>query len=163
MNKEPLLATGAVIASLGVSTSALAAQATGTANATVVTPIAIAVGATTLEFGDIVGGTGGTVIVTPLGADGGGTLTSTGTKSAGTFDVTGANNRTFSILIAKVTDLVNGAHDLVISSFTHSAGGTPTLSAGGTLTLGVGATITADSSEGDGTYSGTYTVDVDYN
>jgi len=116
-----------------------------------------------LEFGDIIGGTAGTVIISPLGAPSG-TLTSTGTQSAGTFNITGANNRTFSIAIAKVTDLVNGGDDLVISAFTNTEGGaTGTLSGTGTLTLGVGATITADSSEPDATYTGTYTVDVDYN
>ena len=163
MNKKLLLATGAVIASLGVSTSALAAQATGTANATVVTPIAIAVGATTLEFGDIVGGTGGTVIITPLGADGGGTLTSTGTKSAGTFNVTGEGTKTFSISVAKVTDLVNGGDDLVISGFTNTGVANVGTLVGGALTIGVGATITLDGSEPAAAYTGTYTVDVDYN
>lgn len=162
MNKKLLLIAGAAITSVGISTSVIAAQATGTASASVVVPIGIST-TSPLEFGDIVGGTAGTVIITALGTEGGGSLTSSGTQSAGTFDITGANSRTFSITIAKVTDLVNGGHDLVISAFTNTAGATGTLSAGGTLTLGVGATITADGSEADGDYTGTYTVDVDYN
>ena len=163
MNKKLLLLTGAAITSIGITTSVMAVQATGTATAAVVVPMTIT-NTSPLEFGDIIGGTAGTVIITAAGAEGGGTLTSSGIQSAGTFDITGANNRTFSIGIAKVTELVNGTDNLVISAFTNTTGGLiGTLSGTGTLTLGVGATITADGSEPDGPYSGTYTVDVDYN
>ena len=160
MNKLLLIA-GAIIASACVTTSVIAAQATGTATAGVVVPMGIT-NTSNLEFGDILGGTSGTVIIDASGNPGG-TLSSTGIQSAGTFSVTGANSRTFSITIAKVGDLESGAFDLIISGFTHNAGATPTLSNTGLFALGVGATITADGGEGDGEYTGTYTVDVDYN
>lgn len=162
MNKKLLLLTGAAITSIGISTSVMAVQATGTATATVVVPMTITAGVN-LQFGDIIGGTAGTVIINESTGNATGTLTSSGIQAAGTFDITGANNRTFSIAIAKVTDLMNGTDNLVLSAFTNTSGATGTLSGTGTLTLGVGATITADSSEPDGAYSGTYTVDVDYN
>ena len=162
MNKKLLLLTGAAITSIGISTSVMAVQATGTATATVVVPMTITSGVN-LQFGDIVGGTAGTVIINETTGNATGTATSSGVQTAGTFAITGADSRTFSITIAKVTDLVNGAFDLVLSGFTNTSGATGTLSGAGLLTLGVGATITADGGEGDGLYTGTYTVDVDYN
>ena len=161
MNKKLLLIAGAAITSVGISTSVIAAQATGTATANVIAPMGIT-NTSDLQFGEIIGGTGGTVIVTPLGLALGGSLPSAGTASAGTFDITGEGTRTFSIAIAKVTDLINGTDNLVISDFTNTAGATGTL-IGGALTIGVGATITLDGSEPANTYTGTYTVDVDYN
>lgn len=166
MNNKLLLIAGAAIASVGISSSAIAVQATGNATANVVVPMTIVPtpAAPALSFGDIVGGTGGTVIITPAGAlDGASTLTSTGALSAGSFDITGSGNKTFSIAIAKVTDLVNGTDDLVISAFTNSEGGATGTLSSGALTLTVGATITLDGSEPANTYTGTYTVDVDYN
>ena len=162
MNKKLLLIAGVAITSVGISTSVVAAQATGSATANVIAPIGIT-NTSALQFGEIIGGTAGTVVVTPLGAAVGGSLPSAGTPSAGTFDITGEGNRTFSIAIAKVSELVNGTDNLVIGTFTNTADGATGTLASGTLTLGVGATITLDGSEPAGTYTGTYTVDVDYN
>ncbi len=160
MNKLLIIA-GATFASACITTSAIAVQATGIATASVLTPITIT-NASNLEFGDVDVTGGGTVIISPIGAASG-TLTSVGTQSAGTFTLTGASGATFSIAIAKVTDLTFGAFDLVISSFTNTEGGATGTMTGGGITLGVGATITADGNEGVGAYSGTYTVDIDYN
>ena len=160
VNKKLLLIAGVAMASIGISTSAIAAQTTGSATATVLAPITIA-NASALEFGDIDVTGGGTITISAAGVSSG-SLTSVGTQSAGTFNLTGQSGATFSVVIAKVTDLLNGANDLVLSAFTHDAGPTPTM-IGGAITLGVGATITADGSEPAGAYAATYTVDVDYN
>ena len=160
MNKLLLIA-GATIASAGIATSAIAAQATGSATATVLEPITIT-NTSPLQFGDVDVSGGGTVIISALGAASG-TLTSVGTQSAGTFDLTGATGATFSIVIATATELTNAANDLILSAYTNTEGGATGTMAGGAITLGVGATITADGSEPAGAYTGSYTVDIDYN
>lgn len=160
MNKLLLIA-GAVITTAGISISAIAAQDTGTATANVIVPIGIT-NTGPLQFGDIVGGSAGTVTIAADGTPGGG-LTSTGTQTAGTFDITGSGTKTFSIVIATVADLTDGTDTIPLSAYVNSeAGATGTL-VGGALTLGVGATITLDGTEGNGAYVGSYTVDVIYN
>ena len=160
MNKLLLIA-GATIASASITSSAFAVQATGSATATVLEPIAIT-NTSPLQFGDVDVTGGGTVTISELGAVSG-TLTSVGIQSEGTFDLTGANGASFSILIATAAELTNGANDLLLSLYTNTQGGTTGTMTGGAITLGVGATITADGSEPAGAYSGSYTVDIDYN
>ena len=159
MNKLLLIA-GATIASASITSSAIAAQDTGSATANVLEPITIT-NTSPLQFGDVDVAGGGTVTISELGAVSG-TLTSVGTQSAGTFDLTGASGASFSIAIATVSELINGTDNLVLSAYTNTEGATGTMT-GGAITLGVGATITADGSEPAGAYSGSYTVDIDYN
>lgn len=160
MNKLLLIA-GATIASASITSSAIAAQATGTATANVLEPITIT-NTSPLQFGDVDVTGGGTVVIGPTGTPGG-SLTSVGTQSAGTFDLTGQSGASFSIAIATLTELTNAGHDLILSVYTNTEGGATGTMTGGAITLGVGATITADGSEAAGPYSGTYTVDIDYN
>lgn len=160
MNKLLLIA-GATIASASITSSAIAAQDTGSATANVLEPITIT-NTSPLQFGDVDVTGGGTVTIDELGAASG-TLTSVGTQSAGTFALTGANGATFSIAIATVTELTNGGgNDLILSAYSNTEGATGTMT-GGAITLGVGATITADGGETVGAYTGSYTVDIDYN
>jgi len=159
MNNKLLIA-GAAIATISVSTLAIAASDTGTATANVVAPITIA-NTSDLQFGDIVAAAGTVTIA----ADGtpGGSLTSTGTQSAGTFDLTGSGAKTFSIAIATVTDLTFGVDTLPLSVYTNTEGGATGALVGGLLTLGVGATITVEATDLAGAYVGSYSVTVDYN
>ena len=159
MNKLLLIA-GATIASASITSSAIAAQATGSATANVLEPITIT-NTSPLQFGDVDVTGGGTVTISETGAASG-TLTSVGTQSAGTFALTGANAATFSIAIATVVDLTNGTDNLVLSAYSNTEGATGTMT-GGAITLGVGATITAVGGESTGPYTGSYTVDIDYN
>ena len=159
MNNKLLIA-GAAIASISISTLAIAASDTGNATANIVAPITIT-NTSDLQFGDIVAAAGTVTIA----ADGtpGGTLSSTGTQSAGTFDITGEGTKTFSIAIATVSNLTDGTDTIPLSAYTNTEGGATGTLVGGALTLGVGATITLTGTEGAGAYTGSYSVTVDYN
>lgn len=164
-----LVAAGLVLATSG---AALAISANGTANATVIAPIAIAATATTLEFGNIVTGAGTVVINAETGVRTGtaALITSTqGTERAGTFTVTGSGSLTYAITLPGNSDVVlttgdgaDATKQIPASSFTSFPSGTGTLSSG-TQTLSVGATLTLDGSEIAGNYTDTYSVTVEYN
>lgn len=160
MNKKLLLIAGVAFASIGISTSAVAVQATGNASANVIVPMTITP-VDALAFGDIVGGSAGTVSIAADGTPGG-SLPSTGTQTAGTFDITGEGTKTFSITIPASTTITDGTDTMTVNGFSNTAGATGTL-VGGALTIGVGATLNVVGGEGAGAYTGTYTVDVDYN
>ncbi len=51
---------------------------------------------------------------------------------------------------------------MTIDTFNHDAGATPTL-AGGSDTFNVGATLHVGATQAAGTYSGTFSVTVNYN
>jgi len=159
MNNKLLIA-GAAITSVSISTLAIAAVDTGSATATVVAPITIT-NTSDLQFGDIVAAAG----TVSIAADGtpGGSLASTGTQSAGTFDLTGSGAKTFSIAIATVADLTDGTDTIPLSAYSNTEGGATGALVGGLLTLGVGATITLLGTEGANPYTGSYSVTVDYN
>jgi len=144
-------------------------SATATANATIITPIAIAWGAD-MNFGNVASSTSaGTVILTPLGArstTGGVTLpVTTGTVSAASFTVTGEAGFTYAITLPVVATTISSAgNNMTVNTWTSNPSGTGTLT-GGTSTLTVGATLNVGISQPAGTYvSGTpFTVTVNYN
>lgn len=143
------------------SVSANAATATGSATATVVTPIAIthASGAV-LAFGTFDAGTGGSVSVSQagVGTAGGGVLFVSGsTNSADAFNVTGQGTRAFNITTGGGT-VSNGS---VTMAFTTSAPATGTLVAGA-ASFNVGGTLTVASGQATGAYTGTYSATVVY-
>ena len=152
---------------------AYAATASGTANATVVTPIAIAA-ALDLRFGSfsttaaaqtvvINAQTGGRTLSGVLGVG-----TGQNAFGAGTFSVTGDSNLTYAITLPAdgVVTITTGAGDatrtMAVSSFTSFPSGTGALTAGA-QTLAVGATITTVASQVSGAYAGQFNVSVDYN
>ncbi|MDO9218406.1 MAG: DUF4402 domain-containing protein, partial [Lacisediminimonas sp.] len=106
-----------VLATLGASGSALAASASGTANATVLTPIAIAAG-NTLEFGSFSPVAAGTVVIAAAdgarSATGGVVLVPGGTIRAGTFSVTGTGTQTFAITYPGSVNLTSGANTMAL-------------------------------------------------
>ena len=169
-----LLAAGLVLGASGMAMAQSDTESTATANATVIAPIAIAKTAS-LEFGKIVRGTAGTVIIATTGArtDSEDALspgtTQTGTVRAATFAVIGEGAMTYAISLPGETDvvLINGVGgdattEMPLSSFVSDPAGTGTLSAGA-QTLKVGATMTLDGSEIAGACSATYSVTVAYN
>ncbi len=158
--KNAALATFFASLSL-VSNQTLAATATGTANATVLTPIAITAGQT-LEFGAFTGAAG-TVTVSTAGArssTGSVVLAPTnGTVRQGTFSVTGSGSSTFAITYPSAFNITSGANNM---SVTVSGPATGTLS-GGSATINVGGTVTVSANQAAGNYTGTYTMTVEYN
>lgn len=154
----------ALLAGAGMfSSSAMAATTTGTANATVVTPVAISQ-ATALDFGTFAAVTGGTVVVSAAGARSAtGTvfLSPVNTGSAAAFTVTGAGTLGFAVTYPAT---FNVTHTNTINTMAVVVSGatTGTLVAG-SATLPVGGTLTVASGQLAGSYSGTYTMTVEYN
>ncbi len=150
-----------VLSTFGASGSALAASATGTANATVLAAIAITAG-NTLEFGSFIPTAAGTVIV--AAADGartisGGVVLSGGSPRAGTFSVTGNGTQTFAITYPGSVNLTNGGNTMALQVAGPATG---TLVAGA-VTINVGGTLTVAMNQAAGAYTGTYSMTVEYN
>ena len=139
-------------------------QATADVTATLLAPISIS-SSGDLAFGTMLTtGTAGTVTVTPAGVR---TCSPEvdcfgGFPAAASFDVTGASGATYSITLPSSATLTSGGDTMTIDTFNHDAGGTPTLS-GGSDTFNVGATLNVGATQAGGTYSGTFSVTVNYN
>ena len=149
-----------ILASLGLAGSALAAQATGDAKATVLTPIAIEKGQE-LNFGVFSAPTAGTVVISSGGArsqTGGVVLVGTGGQQ-GTFTVTGTGTQTFGITYPGSVNLSNGSETMALLVTGASSGALT----GGTATINVGGTLTVGANQAAGEYTGTYTMTVEYN
>ncbi len=122
-----------------------------------------------LDFGTMVPtGTDGTVTVTPAGA-----ISSVnvdlfgGFPAAAAFTVTGASAQAYVITLPSSTILTDGGGSTMtvgpVPAFTDDAGPTPTLDGAGNATVNVGATLHVGGAQVAGTYSGTFTVTVNYN
>ncbi|MDB5000297.1 MAG: YapH protein [Mucilaginibacter sp.] len=142
--------------------------ATATANATIITPIAITK-VNDLNFGNIVATTtGGTVVLTPAGArtEAGVQLPAvTGTVSAASFTVTGQDGYAYSVTLpadgyAIKTGTGTATETMTLTSFISNTTGTLT---GGTETLSVGATLNVVANQAAGTYIGASPFDVKVN
>jgi len=159
-----LFATGSMVALLGANT--YAASDTGTATATVMTPISISAD-TALDFGAFAPSTGGTVTIATDGArsSSGVVPSSTDTGNNGVFTVTGQASATYAITLPSdgTVTITSGANSMDVDTFTSNPSGTGTLSGGGSQTLNVGATLTVGSGQAAGSYSGTFDVSVEYN
>ena len=131
--------------------------------ATLLAPISIS-SSGDLAFGTMLTtGTAGTVTVTPAGARSSVDVDLLGGfPAAAAFDVTGEWANTYSITLPSSATLTSGGDTMTIDTFNHDAGGTPTLS-GGSDTFNVGATLNVGATQAGGTYSGTFSVTVNYN
>ena len=158
------LAGAVVVAGLvaGVAATVQAAADTGNATATIIIPIAIA-NTTDLAFGSVVSsGSADTVVVSPAGARTcGGTLTCTNSVTAGAFDVTGGTGETYTISLPASTTVISGGDNMTVDTFVSTPTPTGTLT-GGAETLLVGATLQVAASQPNGSYTGTYSVTVNY-
>ncbi len=162
----------AAIAAFGLvalaSPHAMAASATSPANATIVQAISLS-NTLSLEFGDIAAGTVASVVrVDTAGLrtlqSGDATLVSGGTVRAASFDATGTNNAGYDITLpASLIISDGGGNNMTVDTFTHSAGATPNLGAGGADTFTVGADLQVGAAQVANTYTGTFTVTVNYN
>ncbi len=127
-------------------------------------PISISAGAS-MDFGTMTPtGTAGTVTVTPAGV-----RTSVnvdlfgGTPAAASFSVTGEPGQAYFITLPSSATLSSGGDTMTIDTFTDDAGASPVLGIGGSDTFNVGATLNVGATQAAGTYSGTFSVTVNYN
>ena len=156
----------------GVSVMASAqVTATATASSTIVTPIGITK-TVDMNFGNVAinSTTAGTVVLAPAGtrtSTGGVTLPATaGTVAAAEFNVTGANNYTFSITLPSTShEIKSGSNTMSVTGFTSTPTPTGTLSATGSATVKVGATLNVSAGQAAGTYTSVtpFEVTVNYN
>ena len=156
----------------GVSViSSAQVTATATASSTIVTPIGIAQ-TKDMNFGNVAinSTTAGTVVLAPAGtrtSTGGVTLPATaGTVAAAEFNVTGANNYTFSITLPSTShEIKSGSNTMSVTGFTSTPTPTGTLSATGSATVKVGATLNVSAGQAAGTYTSVtpFEVTVNYN
>jgi Domain of unknown function (DUF4402) len=122
-----------------------------------------------LSFGAFVAGSGGTVVVGTSGS-----RSKTGTVvlvgqgagvAASLFNVQGSADATVSISLPAdgVVTLADGdGHTLAVNGFVASPSGSVTLSGGGTRSLAVGATLVVGNRQPRGSYSGSFSVTVNY-
>lgn len=122
-----------------------------------------------LSFGSFVAGSGGsvTVIANPVSrsAGGGVLLLPSGSWSVASFSVTGDPSMTYAISLPAngMVALTSGAHNMAVNNFTSSPASSGQLGGGGSQTLVVGATLSVAADQPNGSYSGSFTVTVDYN
>lgn len=177
LNNKLLLVTGVVTLSASFFSSALTAAnvATGSAAANILQPIAIVVGASgnILDFGDIVPDSVATADVVLSATTGlitaSAPATTSGTTTAGDFDVSGSNDASYTISVpgngvVTLTDSGgNGGAAMPVKDFTtNQPADVGTLSATGAQTMAIGATLTVGISQVESTYTGTYDITVNY-
>jgi hypothetical protein len=138
--------------------------ATGSATATVVSPIVLThtTGAA-LGFGRFTTGTGGSITVSAAGVGsvgGDAAFVPGSTNSADAFTVAGDASRSFSIATTSGTVAAGGTS---IPFTTTASAASATLTAGGTSSFTVGGTLTVAGTEAAGAYTGTYSATVTYN
>lgn len=171
-NKHILSGLAAAVVACAFSQAALALDVAGNAQATVIAPLG-ANEVDTLDFGNVAGVVGSTSTVTVTNAGvfsvGGGAYHETGTGSQGTFDVYGDTGLTYSVSVpgngvVSIDDAGAGV-PMPVNNFSSSVttggvidGTTPD----GAADFGVGAELTIGDGQLNGTYTGTYTVTVNY-
>jgi len=143
------------------SDRALAASATGSASATILQQITVLPG-TAMAFGTIApAAAGGTVVLSAAG-----TIAAVpgfafaGTPTAGTFTVSGASGQPVIVSFSSGNTLAGPGTAMPLGVFTTS--GAPATFGAASFTLNVGASLTVNPAQTAGSYSGSYTVNVDY-
>ena len=166
-NSSQFALTAALMAVASVfSGGALAAAATGTANATVIAPMTITAG-TALNFGAFAPtATAGSISVSNASArtSSNVVVVSSSTTTAGTFTASGDTTRTFGITYPGTFSVASGVNTMsgTMTSAGNGNSGTGTLVAG-SATVSVGATLAVGANQIAGAYTGTYSLSVDYN
>jgi hypothetical protein len=161
--KKLLISAGAVTA-LALSTPAFAANNTATANATVniVSPLTLT-NTSDLNFGTIVGPFAGeTVSMDDSDNENCSTLTCSGTQTSAHFDVTlGTANQNLAIVVDPTVDMDDGVDPVLTVALTGPAS-TVTTDGSGNASFGVGGSFSIPNGQGDGLYSGTFSVTANY-
>lgn len=156
------LAAAVGVVALGLASGpASATSATGNASATILQQISVTPG-TAMAFGSIApAAAGGAVVLQPNG-----TIPAVagfafgGSPSGGTFTVSGASGQPVNITFSSGDSLTGPGAAMPLGSYTTS--GAPATFGASAFTLNVGATLTVNANQTAGSYTGTYTVSVDY-
>ena len=156
-----------LMAAATFSSGSFAATATGTANATVLTPITITAG-TALNFGTLAGNTAGTVTVTAAGArsTSGGVVVTSGAFSAASFTVGGTSGATFGVTYPASFNVTSGANTMavLVGGGTAGANGAATGSlTSASISFPVGGVLSVGAAQPAGSYTGNYVMTVEYN
>jgi hypothetical protein len=161
--KKLLISAGAVTA-LALSTPAFAANNTATANATVniVSPLTLT-NDSSLDFGTIVGPFAGeTVTMDDADVENCSTLTCSGTPHSAHFSVSnGTAAQDLDIVVDATVDMDDGVHPVLTVALTGPSG-TVTTDGSGNASFGVGGSFSIPTGQGDGLYSGTFSVTANY-
>ncbi|MGD8571885.1 MAG: DUF4402 domain-containing protein [Gammaproteobacteria bacterium] len=167
LHRKILTTLTAVVAALGgFSSQAIAGSTTGNAQAVIVNPITIAE-SQAMNFGSIgPAAAASTVVLSTAGAVSSAAadlVPGTG-AAAGVFSVSGEAGYTYAITLPVSATLTSGANTMTVDTWTTATGsGTATLDGTGADTVNVGATLNVGAGQAAGTYTGTYTITVDYN
>ncbi|MEX0604489.1 MAG: DUF4402 domain-containing protein [Marinobacter sp.] len=122
-----------------------------------------------LSFGNFVAGTGGSVTISTSGnrnAGGGVILIPSAQGTAAQFTVSGDPDATYTIQLPgnDFVSLTGPGIDMPVNNFTSSPSGVGgQLGAGGSQDMSVGGTLSVGSDQAPGSYSGTFSVTVNYN
>jgi hypothetical protein len=173
MNKKFLIVAGTVMAATGIYSAALTAASLTNATATVdvLAPLTLTQD-TGMDFGDVAAATGSSstvVLGTTDNAVAAGGAFATGPAFSADFSVTGDDANTYQITLPSTASLTSGGNPpMTVTLFTDSKGGTSAVpvtstTSGGNDNFSVGATLTLGDGQPSGTYTGNYTISVDYN
>jgi hypothetical protein len=159
MNSFYLRTTVAAVAFFA-ATSAYAASTTGNASATVVAALSVSQ-TTPMSFGSFTSN-GSTGTVNTNGTFQGG-VTKVTDPTPATFTVTGAASQGYSVSGMPQITLTNGtpANDMTVTLF-YPANGSQALDGSGSDTFPVNGLLDVAASQPAGSYTGTYTVNVNY-
>ena len=89
-------------------------------------------------------------------------LANTATRTSGLFNITGAANQTFKIVMDETVTLNSGENSMTASLTKNLANSGNALGAGGAAQLIVGGTLNVAAGQATGAYAGTYNVTVSY-
>lgn len=163
------LAIAVVMLAFAGTVQAQTATATSNAAAVIIAPLSIT-NTGGLHFGTIMrSATAGTVSVATDGtrtSGGGVTLSALApVHSAALFSVEGESGRNVTISLPASTTIVNAAtDDMIVDTFVSDPDdANPVALTGAATVLRIGATLNVDANQPSGTYTGTFSVSVNYN
>ena len=161
-NRSLALAAATVAVGLA-SNEAMATSQTGTAKAAIVQAIVLNQ-QTNLDFGFVVPPAGAAdVTLTTANAISGPGFTFLGGNTAGKWTAQGTAGQPAVITFSASDTLTSpGGATMTVDGYNHDAGASPVFGVGNSLTFSVGATLHVGASQAAGSYSGTYTVTVNY-
>lgn len=165
---KSIVALAAVAAVVGTGSKAIAADANGTASATIVTALTVS-NDTNLQFGSVAATTTAGTVVMGTASDTPTTYSNVvaqaGTTTRGAITVTGLAGATYSTTLPTSVTLSGSGtaagNNMTVDGWASTADGT--IDAGGSDTVHVGATLQVGASQVAGPYSGSYTVTFNYN
>jgi len=144
-----------------------AASVGGTSAASVVTPVTVVATTAAINLGSFAAGTGGTLTLAPNGSGGaitaGGGITHFGSQQEAVFTVSGVASTAYTFAVASAGDLTGptGSGTLTMTP-TYSHNAATSLDGSGSDVVEVGASVVVAADQAAGSYSGTFTVTVNY-